>query len=465
MRPRLSILLQVGGLAVAAVLAAQAVALAVFLSRPPPMLQVRPSQAVAALRGEDGARAAGMRREIAPEPPPRSASKGSDLLLAMALAGALERPLKDVVVRTLDPTGRGDQVSSVAIDLADTGLREQSITTIRSVDDLSPDLLKQISSTYLASDAEQPAFEAAMRQGDEWVVVRPVTSWLALWRSRVLLMLGGSLLLLAPVVWWVARQITLPVRALADAARRVGPVEVGQVVFPTGGPSEIADTAEALNAMQARLSAHVAQRLRMLTAVAHDLRTPLTGLRLRVESVPGSDGERERMVADIQRMETMISEVLAFSAPDRHVEEPERVELRALVADCIEAGMHEVLVRQEDGAPVYARVGPIRLGRAIGNLLENAVKYAGAARVSMRGEQGRAIIEVVDDGPGLPEAELHAVIEPFYRAEGSRSRHTGGIGLGLAIARECVERDGGTLSLHRHAPRGLIARIRLPLSA
>jgi len=463
MRHRLSILLQVGGLAVTAVVAAQAVALAVFLLRPPPLPQMRPSQALEALQSEEGARAAGMRREMTAVPPPRSASKGSDQLLAMALAGALDRPVKDVVVRTLDPTGRGDQVSSVAIDLSKTGMRQQSITTIRSVDDLSPDLLKQISSAYLASDAEQPAFEAGLRSADGWVVVRPVTSWLMLWRGRVLLMLGASLLLLAPLVWWVARRITLPVRALADAARRVGSVEAGTVAFPIGGPSEIADTAEALNGMQARLSVHLAQRLRMLTAVAHDLRTPLTGLRLRVEGVSGSEGQR--MVADIQRMETMISEVLAFSSTNRHVEEAERVELRALVADCIDAGMHNALVRPEDGAPVDVWVGPIRLGRAISNLLENALKYAGAARVSVRTEKGRAIIDIIDDGPGLPEVELLAVIEPFYRAEGSRSRHTGGIGLGLAIARECVERDGGVLSLHNRFPQGLVARISLPLSA
>lgn len=461
MKPRLSILVQVGGLAVAAVIAAQAIALAVFLSRPPPVPQMRPSQALDALRDAAGAGKAGMQREVGVNRLPEGAMKGSDLLLAIALAGALDRPVRDVVVRTLDPTGRSDQVSSVALSLSQTGAEGYPISRIDNVEKLPPDLLKLISGTYMASDAEQPAFEVALRSGSEWITVRPATSWLTLWRSRVLLMLGASLLLLAPLVWWVARRITLPVRALADAARRVGAVEDGEVSFPIGGPSEIADTAEALNGMQARLSAHLAQRLRMLTAVAHDLRTPLTGLRLRVEGVSGSEGER--MVADIHRMETMISEVLAFSAANRNAEPAERTELRALVADCIEAGMYESQVLLEDGAPVHCSVGPIRLGRAVGNLLDNAMKYAGAAKVVVTAEGDAAVIEVIDDGPGVPEAELLAVVEPFYRAEGSRSRQTGGIGLGLAIARESVERDGGELSLCNHAPHGLVVRIRLPV--
>lgn len=462
MNRRLPILVQVAGLALAAVVAAQGIALVVFLSRPPPLPQMRPSQALEALRSEAGASRQRMQRKIVAVSPPEGTTKASDLLLALALAGALKRPLKDISVRTLDPTGRREQVSSIALSVPNSNFKRYALPRIESLDGLPPDLLTSISAAYLAADAEQPVFEVALRSGKDWIVVRPATSWLALWRSRVLLMLGASLLLLAPLAWWVARRITLPVRALADAARRVGPVEAEGYGFPVGGPREIADTAEALNAMQARLSAQVTQRLRMLTAVAHDLRTPLTGLRLRVESAPVA--ERERMVADIRRMETMISEVLAFSSTDRNNEQAERIDLRALVADCIETGMYEAHMRMSDGVPAYCRAGPIRLGRAVGNLLDNALKFAGSARIVVAVDGDRAIIEVIDEGPGLPEGELIAVLEPFYRSEGSRSRQTGGIGLGLAIARECVERDGGSLSLRRRLPHGLIARLSLPSS-
>jgi len=160
-------------------------------------------------------------------------------------------------------------------------------------------------------------------------------------------------------------------------------------------------------------------------------------------------------------MEAMI---MSFSQEQRATEPEEHTELCALVLDCIEAGLHEHHVRLDPGPEICCRGPPIRMGRAIGNLIDNARKCAGGALVRI-GTEGRcAVIQVFDDGPGIPEAELLSVLEPFHRGESSRNRATVGIGLGLAIAHECVIRSGGSLLLTKRNPKGLMAEIRLPIA-
>ncbi|MCD9008174.1 HAMP domain-containing protein [Luteimonas sp. XNQY3] len=458
---RFPILAQVGGLALAAFLIGQAIAISFFFVRPPPVPQIRPSEAVAALLSPAGAEKSGMHREVATAPPSGSPTKASDVLLAVSLASAVGRPLADIQVHTLDPTDQPHRFSSFKLTTPELATGSYAITKVDDLDKVPSQLLASIAAAYLAEDAPQPAFQVSMRSEGGWITVGPDTSWLSLWRGRVLLMFAVSIILLAPLTWWIARRITVPVRALSKAASSAGKSGLDMAEFPVAGPTEIAQTGAALNKMRSALASHTEERTRMLTAVAHDLRTPLTALKLRMHAV--SDPAVPRMVADIDRMEHMISEIMAFSRDRQESEPAEMVELRDLVSDCIEAGAYDDFARLMPGLTVSTMASPLQLGRAIGNILENARNYAHSVEVRVGSEGDFAWIELADDGPGIPEHELSRALEPFYRGEASRNRATGGIGLGLATADLVIKRSGGALVLSNGAVRGLIARIELPI--
>ncbi len=269
-----------------------------------------------------------------------------------------------------------------------------------------------------------------------------------------------AIIILAVSIWAVQR-VTAPLGGIAAAAERLGK-DVGAPPLAERGTSEMRRAARAFNEMQERLRRLVENRTRMLAAISHDLRTPLTLLRLRVESVENAE-EREKMLATIADMNGMIEATLGF-ARDEAMAEPRRsTDLTALLAsivdDMADAGMPVSLAPAE--AVIYeCRPGAMR--RAVMNLIDNAVKYGKVARVSIR-EAARSVdILVEDDGPGIPESELVRVFQPFYRLEESRSRETGGIGLGLAIALSIVEAHGGALTLANRSGGGLRAAVALP---
>lgn len=454
----LPILVQVCALALAAVLASQAIAMAAVLLWPPPLPMMTVPQALAGLRDQARAGDLGLRRRLSPQPPFPADERSREL--AAILARELGRPLADVRVRPYRWTSRGDRDTRAAVTAVT--LRDGGGSRIEST--LSPRMLDALVAVYVGAQLPQPAFEAALRTPDGWLVVGPDRSWLLRWRAGGLAFLLGGLLVLVPLVWWVARRLTGPVRALADAAGQVGQDGVAQVGFPARGPREIVAVAEALNAMQARLLAQVGQRMRMLLAVAHDLRTPLTGLRLRIEMVDAAAEQRQAMVADVRRIERMVDELMGYSAASREGEAAAPLDLRQCVAECIRTRGHDAGIRLQAGPSPRCMAGAVRCARTVGNLLDNAVKYGGGATLSIACRDGKAVLEIADDGPGIPERELEAVFEPFYRGEQSRSRRTGGIGLGLAIARECAQRDGGTLQLRNRPGGGLSAILELPLA-
>jgi signal transduction histidine kinase len=220
--------------------------------------------------------------------------------------------------------------------------------------------------------------------------------------------------------------------------------------------------AGAFNDMQAALRRLVANRTQMLAALSHDLRTPLTSLRLRAEAVEAGD-ERDKMLATIAEMNAMIEATLAFARDEAAAEPRRRTDLSALVQsvvdDFADAG---AAASMAPAPPVVAECQPAGLKRALRNLVENAVKYGMAARVAIAADGEEVAISVDDDGPGIPEAELVRVFEPFYRLEGSRSRETGGIGLGLAIAAAVAAAHGGAITLANRREGGLRATLRLP---
>jgi signal transduction histidine kinase len=254
-----------------------------------------------------------------------------------------------------------------------------------------------------------------------------------------------------------------PLRALADAADKVGhgkPVTVLE-----RGPRDLSKVARAFNAMQARIGRLIADRTQALAAVGHDLRTPLTRMRLRIDLIPDRDA-REAMEADIVEMEAMLDSVLAYLSGDSEGAPPRMIDLAALISTVVDANAdlgRKVSYEGPDRLLLTLRSLPMK--RALGNLIENGLKYGGRVRVRLDRDGDQARIRVEDDGPGIPEADLRQVTAPFFRLDEARRRDTGGLGLGLAIVANVVEREAGVLRLSNLAEGGLRAEILLPAPA
>ena len=270
-----------------------------------------------------------------------------------------------------------------------------------------------------------------------------------------------SALGIAVVAVLTGRRIAKPMRGLAAAAGRLGRGEAVEDLSEAG-PVETRETVRAFNHMRGRLDRYLRDRTAMLAAISHDLRTPITSLRLHAEFVEDA-GTKTRILAALDEMQRMTEDALAFIREDMHREETRTVDLHALLdsvaADLAELG-HDIAVA--GGARVLAACRAVALRRALRNLLENAAAYGGraSARIERDGSGIRVVVE--DEGPGIPEDDLDRVFEPFVRLESSRSRDTGGSGLGLAIARSIVRGHGGDVALENRAEGGLRATVALP---
>lgn len=260
----------------------------------------------------------------------------------------------------------------------------------------------------------------------------------------------------------VAGRMARPMRRLADAADRFGRGEQVEPL-PETGPDEARRTVRAFNTMRERLGRFVKDRTTMLAAISHDLRTPLTSLRLRAEMVEDEE-TRDRLVETIEEMRSMSDATLAFVRADQAEEETRAVDLAALAESVVEdlAELGQAATLEEGGRPVV-RCRPVALKRALRNLVENAVRYGRDVRVAVTSEGGEAAIRVSDSGPGLPQEDLDRVFEPFVRGETSRNRETGGLGLGLAIARTIARSHGGDIRLRNRPEGGLEATLSVPL--
>jgi len=455
------ILFQIGGLALLIAVAVQAISVAVVLMTPPPAPpRMSPATMRDALVDASIAQAQGWRRTFS-DRAPFASSPGTGGMIAASIATDLNRQVEDVRVRTAQVTGAGDGYTSVSvmsrrIDAWGVGFSLGPATA----DKIDVDRLT--AAVTLLPQFTLPAFEAALRGEDgRWVVVGPPDHQWLRWLLRLGLMLSLSLLVLGPLVWWAARRLTLPVRALADAAGRAN-LGARDAAFPAAGPREVIAVAEALTAMRDRLTAQVDERMRILAAVAHDLRTPLTGLRLRAETAP--PGERDRMAADIARMEGMIADVLAFSTASQRLAQAQVFDLELLCVECADdAGARGGLVNRHALASALIQADPSRVRRVIVNLIDNAVRYAGAVDLSLEVHGGRAFVSVADRGPGLSAEQIDAAFKPFYRLEPSRNQYTGGVGLGLTIARDLARADGGEVILALRDGGGLNATVAYPI--
>lgn len=265
---------------------------------------------------------------------------------------------------------------------------------------------------------------------------------------------------------WAVRRLTAPVGALAAAAERLGR-DVNAPPLPEDGPLEVAKAAAAFNLMAARIRRFVQDRTFMLTAIGHDLRTPITRLKLRTEFLDDED-LRRKMLADLDELEAMVGATLAFGREATAGEPVTSLDLAVLARTVLDEAADacpDIAGRLHYEGPPHltVRARSLAVKRAVANLVANAVNYGGGARVRLRLPQaGMVALDIEDEGPGIPPEELDRVFQPFHRVESSRNRETGGVGLGLPIARNILRAHGGDVTLANRPAGGTRATVSLP---
>jgi signal transduction histidine kinase len=261
---------------------------------------------------------------------------------------------------------------------------------------------------------------------------------------------------------WATRWITAPLSSFALAAERLG-MDVTAPPLAEDGPKEVRAAARAFNQMQQRIRSFVEDRLQMLAAISHDLRSPITRLRLRAEQLPIDPAQQERMLADLDQMEQMVAANLNFVRDEASAEPGQAIDLAALLeAICDEAADLGQDAEFDWPGRLVFHGRPSALRRLFSNLIDNAVRYGGQARVKAVASDRAVDILVEDDGPGIPQPQLETVFKPFYRLERSRNQRTGGVGLGLANARTIARAHGGDVRLENRLEGGLRAIVTLP---
>ena len=284
------------------------------------------------------------------------------------------------------------------------------------------------------------------------------------WMQRLFILLESVIFSL--VVFWLIRRATRPLHRLGRAADRFGRNPETVAPLSESGSLEVREAAQSFNRMRRRIVDSLSERNRMLEAMGHDLRTPLARIQLRLDQIE-PETLRDKFAANIQEVESIIEQGLELARSLHTSEEAVPLDLAAfaqsIVDDLEDQGLDVTLHRcpAPDEEPPLIMARPTCLRRCLENLLINAVKYAGSAGVCVYRQGGRMIIEVNDNGPGIPEEDLEKVFEPYYRLERSRNRDSGGAGLGLSIARNMVLLNNGALDLRNRPEGGLTARVRL----
>lgn len=314
--------------------------------------------------------------------------------------------------------------------------------------------------TTLAGPRQHYQVHLRLADGNPLTIdVRPAMAPLSPWLPVVLL---GQLALLIGCTWLAVRLAVRPLTRLARAVETLDPNAHG-VRLDEKGPTEVVHAAKAFNAMQDRIAAYLKERMQLLAAISHDLQTPITRMKLRAEFM--DEGlEKDKLASDLSEMEHLVREGVAYARSIHGATEPScRISLDAfldsLVFDYQDTGK-DVQLSGKNAAVIDTR--PHALRRVLVNLVDNALKFGGAAWIDVQaGERGPLAIRVLDRGPGISEQELAEVLKPFYRVESSRNRETGGTGLGLAIAQQLAVAMGGSLTLSNRDGGGLCAELRL----
>ncbi|MEH3047755.1 sensor histidine kinase [Sphingomonas adhaesiva] len=409
------------------------------------------------------------------------------LILRDRAAFRVAQATRPVAVRIADALDREQAGRPL---LPDHGrVRALSVSPITARMQARPDLAAELATQLDEQGVAQRRVQVAIARIDQWpgrlgrrrargvdevivtAVQQPDGRWLVMtapWaRSDVRLfwrLLAQTLILYGVVllpVLWVARRISRPLRELAGAARDYAPGDA-TAPLPLHGPPDVQDVTAAFNALRLRVGAMLEEKDRMLGAIGHDLRTPLAALRVRIESVE-DEHDRARMADTIGEMNRTLDDILSLARLGRPSEPATDVDVAALV-DAVVEDFRDLGadVRFDETARLTMRLRPSLTRRAVRNLIENAVKYAGSAEVSVTPLDRAVAITVADRGPGIPTERLDDVFDPFTRLETSRNRDTGGIGLGLALARAIVREARGDITLAAREGGGLEAMIVLP---
>lgn len=278
-------------------------------------------------------------------------------------------------------------------------------------------------------------------------------------KGLFLLILGVSLIAVLGVGLLFVRRLTQPLNALAKAAKAAGCGDHSVRLVETGA-KEVRDAAQAFNTMQAQIASFDAERTRTLAAVGHDLRTPITSLRIRAEML--DDEAREPMIRTLEEMAVMAEGLVAFARGEGAFEKLELIDLTELLTWLCNNRGATLNIAVSQTQPLTLMGRQVELTRAFGNLIDNALRYGKEARVGLFCNATEAIITLEDKGLGIPEALLEKVFEPFVRGDTSRSTETGGIGLGLSIAKKVIRAHNGSITLHNLASGGLSVTVKLP---
>lgn len=424
-------------LALASQLLATLVSVAVVGWLPRPAApQMRIDQAAQVLRGEIAAAPAGLRLQEQSVPPAGNGNHWLSLVAAQQLGL---------------PISRVRLVWSSSAQVPDVHIVANYVLPGAGKVGKPPVVEDQLAALHL------PPFELGVHRGDSrWQVVGIDHSDLAIWRRQALLAFLAGTMLLAPLAAWAAYRLGRPLRRLADASAEFDLRSMKPL--PIDGPREVRMLAEAINTSRARLREQAEDLTRLLAAAAHDLRTPLTGLRIRAVLAPPEPAKR--MVADIERMNAMIQQVLDYSRGQLDPPSIQHLDIVSLVDDCAHAaGLRGVKVQANLPDSLPWEADTLLLRRALDNLIDNAGRYAGSVELRIHRLDDVLLLEVADRGPGIPAEDRVRLLQPFQRGEESRSCTTGGAGLGLAIVANAARRHGGELLLLDREGGGLVARM------
>ena len=361
--------------------------------------------------------------------------------------------------------------TALAALLAEQGITPTEVIVVERPLADDPFLLERAKRRYNPAEdqniADRKFLLAALRMapGQDWTVARialpdnvPHSLHTMLWQTVLLYCILVGLLAL------LLRRITRPLAELTSRVEHFAETREAEGQLAPHGPEDISRLITAHNAMEDRIAALLREKDVMLGAIGHDLKTPLAGLRIRIESVT-NETERQKMAATVEDITRTLDDILSLARVGRPSDPLQKTELSALVGALVDEyedmGENAVLGRTD------RVVLPIRetwLRRALRNLIGNALRYAGNAEVSLQKEGNEAVIRIADKGPGIPPDEIEGLFEPFARREPSRNRTTGGAGLGLTLARAIAEQHGGRLTLSNRPEGGLLAELRLPLA-
>ncbi|WP_342029204.1 sensor histidine kinase [Sphingomonas sp. CFBP 13720] len=398
----------------------------------------------------DAAERVTAQRPVATDPPRTDRLRGLRLVTGRVdmPEGAAEADVEHAIRRGFSDAG----IAVGRIEARVQPIDEQEIRE-RKLDNRRAERLRRMGAV-LGVAVELPG-RGWLVSNNPWPIAERGLLWQLLAQTLIL-----YVVVLLPVLW-IGRRIAKPLRELAASARAFQPGQPLPPIEPSG-PQDVRLLIVAFTDLGRRVSAMIEEKDRMLGAIGHDLRTPLAALRVRIESVE-DDTDRIRMAETIDEMTATLEDILSLARLGRPSEKATDVDVAALVDAVVEDFRDlgdDVDFVEADRVPLHLR--PNLMRRAVRNLIENAIKYAGAAQVRIDTRADAVTIVVADNGPGIPPDRLEAVFDPFTRLETSRNRDTGGIGLGLALARAIVREAGGEIALTNRPGGGLDATIRLP---